>query len=99
MPAIHSFDGKGYANAAFMLGLTNWVLAGNAYMNPWIHLQTDSQFYAIVKNDANLIVECNITDLYEKKGHEFVDLKVDVYQDDSMVMSANLRAIYRLRGI
>ena len=99
MPAIHSFDGKGYANAAYMLGLTNWVLAGNAYMNPWIHLQTDSQFYAIVKNDANLIVECNITDLYEKKGHEFVDLKVDVYQDDSMVMSANLRAIYRLRGI
>jgi len=82
-----------------MLGMTNWVLAGNAYMNPWIHLQTDSQNYAIVENGTDLIVECNISDLFEKKGHEFVDVNVDIYEAETSnpVMSARLRAIYQLR--
>ena len=99
MPTLHNFHGQAYANAAYMLGLTNWVLAGNAYMNPWIHLQTDSQHYSIVQNDTNLIVECSVHDLFNKKGHEFVDLNVEVYVRDTgrPVMTAMLRAIYQLR--
>jgi hypothetical protein len=100
MPALHSFDGAAYANASFMLGLTNWVLAGNVYMNPWIHMQTDSQNYAIVEDGTLLTVECDIRELFEKKGHEFVDLNVDVYVADTgqAVMTAMLRAIYQLRA-
>lgn len=99
MPAIHRFDGDGLANGAFMLGLTNWVLAGNTYMNPWVHVQTDSQFFSAVEPDTSLVVECAVADLFEKKGHEFVDARVDVYrrETDECVMTAELRAIYRLR--
>ncbi|HIG41862.1 MAG: hypothetical protein ABGY96_23090 [bacterium] len=99
MPDMHSFNKRAFANGAFMLGMTNWVLAGNAYMNPWIHLQTDSQNYAIVENGTDLIVECDISDLFEKKGHEFVDVNVDIYdaETSNAVMSARLRAIYQLR--
>ncbi len=99
MPALHNFGGTAYANASFMLGLTNWVLAGNVYMNPWIHMQTDSQNYAIVEDGTLLTVEGDIRDLFEKKGHEFVDLNVDVYVADTAqpVMTAMLRAIYKLR--
>lgn len=99
MPAIHRFDGAGLANAGFLLGLTNWVLAGNTYMNPWVHVQTESQFFAAVEPDTSLVVECAVADLFEKRGHEFVDARVDAYvrDTDQCVMTAELRAIYRLR--
>jgi hypothetical protein len=99
MPALHNFNGAGYANGAFMLSLTNWVLAGNAYMNPWLHLQVDWQNYAPVADNTLLVAECDIRELYQKKGHEFVDLNVDVYLQETAqpVMTAMLRAIYQLR--
>ena len=99
MPELLRFDGGGLANGAFMLGLTNWVLAGNTYMNPWVHVQTDSQFFAPVRDGDELIVECAVDNLFAKKGHQFVDAQVDVYRraDDQAVMSALLRAIYKLR--
>jgi len=103
MPSIHNArqSGGAFANASFMLGLTNWVLAGNAYMNPWIHLQTESQFYCVVEDNTDLIVECAIESLYNKKGHEFLDLNVNVFFKESSkcAMSAQLRAIYKLREI
>ncbi len=99
MLPLHRFDGGGYANAAYMLSLTNWVLAGNTYMNPWVHVQTESQFFAPVPAGSDLIVECAVKDLFERKGHEFVDVKVDAYirDTDQAVMTADLRAIYKLR--
>ena len=103
MPILHNFspdivDGA-YANGSYLLGLSNWVLAGNAYMNPWIHLQTESQYYSAVSNNTDLIVECHIEDLFSKKGHEFVDLHVNVFDKDTSqcVMTTKLRAIYKLR--
>lgn len=100
MPELHRFDGQGLANGAFLLGLTNWVLAGNTYMNPWVHLQTDSQFYRIVETDTPLVVECAVADLFERKGHEFVDVEVAAFlrHSSEAVMSARLRAIYKLRA-
>lgn len=100
MPELHRFDGPGLANGAFLLGLTNWVLAGNTYMNPWVHLQTDSRFHRAVEPDTRLVVECAVADLFERKGHEFVDVDVDAFVRDSgeAVMSAKLRAIYKLRA-
>jgi len=99
MPAIHRADARGLANGAFLLGLTNWALASNTYMNPWVHVQTESQFYAPVEPDTDLVVECAVADLFERKGHQFVDAKVDAYvrETSAPVMSATLRAIYKLR--
>lgn len=99
MPAIHCFDGRGLANGGFLLGLTNWALASNTYMNPWVHVQTDSRFYGVVEPDTDLVVECAVADLFERRGHQFVDARVDAYlrATSEAVMSATLRAIYRLR--
>jgi len=99
MPRLLRFDGAGFANGAFMLGLTNTALAGNTYMNPWVHVQTESQFFGPVSDGETLVLECAVEDLFEKKGHQFVDLRVDAYRqsDDQAVMSALLRAIYILR--
>ncbi|MBW2292262.1 MAG: hypothetical protein JRG94_08110 [Deltaproteobacteria bacterium] len=93
------FRDEGLANPGFILGLTNWVLGRNVRMSPWLHLQTDSQHHRPVAPDTELVVEAAISDLFEKKGHEFVDVEVGVYQrsDDVAVASVRLRAIYLLR--
>lgn len=99
MAPVHQPSKQGVAHGAFLLSVTNWVLAANAYMNPWVHLQTSSQYFQSVPFDTKLIAECAITDLFAKKGHEFVDVDVNLFtdQDHSPVMAATLRAIYKMR--
>lgn len=94
-----AFSALGFANPAFMLGLTNWALAGNVRMSPWLHLQTDSQNYRPVAANTELVVESTIADLFEKKGHEFVDVDMNIFDraDEAPVASVRLRAIYKLR--
>jgi len=100
MPKLLRSDGGGYANTAFVLGLTNWALAGNVRMEAWLHLETESQNHRPIPRDSELVVESAIADLFQKNGHEFVDLDVAAYLLDTRepVMSARLRAIYQLRG-
>jgi hypothetical protein len=101
MPELLRIDGGGYANPANTLGITNWALGGNVKISPWLHLQTDSQNYAPIPLGSELIAEVAIGDLFEKKGHEFIDLDVAVFLEATReaVMSARLRAIYQMRGV
>jgi len=100
MPELLRVDAGGMANAGYLLGLTNGILSGNALMNPWIHLQTSSCFFKAVALNTELIVECAIKDLFNRKGHEFVDIDVFAFEraTKKAVMSAELRAIYQVRG-
>lgn len=93
------FAGDGFANPAFVLGLTNWVLGGNVRMNPWLHLQTESQNFRPIPSGQELVVEAAIADLFEKKGHEFVDVDVGIFFADTReaATQVRLRAIYKLR--
>ena len=89
------------ANASWILGISNWVLAANAYMNPWVHLETHSQHFRAIGRGTELVAEMSVTGLFEKKGHEFVDVTVALFDlaDDAALASVDLRAIYRLRGL
>ena len=99
MPRILRPTADGYANPAFVLGMTNWALAANVRMSPWLHLQTEHQNHAAIPPGSELVVEQRVADLFEKKGHEFVDVDLAAFHlDGRAVMSARLRAIYRLRG-
>ena len=99
MPQLLSDELAGFANPSFTLGVSNWVLASNVHMNPWIHMQTESQNFQAVEMGTDLIVECTIEDLFTRKGHEFVDVQVNCFkkEDHSAVVSIKLRAIYQLR--
>jgi hypothetical protein len=98
MPALLRMDGGGYANGAFLLGLTNWMFAANVALGPWVHLQTDSQHFAPVPKGSEIVVEASVVDLFEKKGHEFVDVDVAAFfTDDAPIMTVRFRAIYKLR--
>jgi hypothetical protein len=82
-----------------VLGLTNWALAANVLVSPWLHLQTESQCFEAIEYGSELIVESAIVDLFEKKGHHFCDVDVAAFfaADDTPLMRARLRAIYQLR--
>ena len=69
-------------------------------MNPWVHLQTVSQNYRAVGLNSSLVAQMEINEIYEKKGHEFIDVFVNLFdqQDEMCVMTINLIAIYKLRG-
>jgi hypothetical protein len=90
-----------YANPSFVLGISNWVLASNAHMNPWVHMETKSQNYAPIPQGTKLVGEMEIKDLFDKKGHEFVDALVNIFDAESnrCFASIELRAIYKLRGM
>ena len=99
MPPLLRLDGAGYANPAFVLGVSNWALAANVHMDPWIHLQTEHQNFAAIPKGSELVVEQRVADLFEKRGHQFVDVDLAAFHTDGRpVMRARLRAIYRLRG-
>ena len=69
-------------------------------MNPWVHVQTISQNYRAVSYGSPLIAEMQVNSVFERKGHEFVDVGVNLFgvEDEKCVMTINLIAIYRLRG-
>ena len=100
LPDLLQAKEGGFSNLCFLLGCSNWALSGNAYMNPWVHVQTISQNYRAVPYGTSLIAEMQVNSVFEKKGHEFVDVGVNLIdeEDKECVMTINLIAIYKLRG-
>jgi hypothetical protein len=98
-PALVHPTPSGYANFAFLLGITDWALARNVRLGPWLHLQTWSHHFAPVPYGSELVIEPRVHDLFERKGHEFVDIEVAAFDADQRpVLAARMRAIYKLRS-
>lgn len=91
---------KAYANMSYLLGISNWIAESNTRMNPWVHLETGSQSYAPIPAGTPIVAEMSITGLFAKKGHEFFDALVALFdaRNDRCLASISLRAIYQLRG-
>ena len=97
-PALLRPAEGGFANPAFALGLANWILSANVRLGPWIHAQSEVRNHAAIPLGNALVVEGRVVDLFERRGHEFVDLDVDIYLEaGAPVLSTRHRAIYQLR--
>ena len=95
------FVDLGYANAGFLIGMSNWVVSANAHMNPWVLVEVKCQNFSSVPKGTKLLGEMAIVDLFEKKGHEFVDAEINLFDVDlgTCCSSIWLRAIYQMRGL
>jgi len=92
-------DHGALAHPAFLLGLANTVLSQNVRLGPWIHVQSDVQHFGSVPRDSTVLTEATVVDLFERGGHEFVDLDVSVFlESGTPVLRAAHRAIYVLRA-
>lgn len=98
MPDLVRPDRAGWAHPGFTLGLANWVLSANVSLGPWIHVESRVRHHAPLALGSAVVVEGRVRDLFEKRGHEFIDLDVEIYDEaDAPLLSCFHRAIYRLR--
>ena len=79
-----------FSNFSFLLGCSNWSLAGNAYMNPWVHLQTISQNYRSVPMGTSIISEMQVKDFYEKKNFPSIILVDDLSAELTLEMQEKI---------
>lgn len=98
-PAVVRPERGGYAGFAFLLGLSDWAIARNVKLGPWLHLQTWSHQLAEVPFGSELVIQPRVTDLFERKGHEFVDIDVAAFDAaQRAVLALRMRCIYQLRA-
>ena len=98
MPVMLRPDEGGFASPAYTLGLANWILAANVRLGPWIHVESEVRNHAAIPAGSRLVVEARVLELFERGGHELVDLDVSGFiEPDTPAFQARHRAIYRLR--
>jgi hypothetical protein len=71
-----AFRDEGFAHPGWLLRFANWALARSVRLGPWIHVSSDAWFGQPVRDGDELEVRAVVTGRYDKKGHEFVELRV-----------------------
>jgi acyl dehydratase len=80
-----------------LLGFANQILVRNYKLGPWIHAASDLKNWSTVHNGEEVSIRGRISDCYERKGHEFVVLDLELAVNDRLVQQVRHTAIYRPR--
>lgn len=85
---------------SFLLRLGNWVLANNVVLGPWIHVGSEVRNFSPVRHGEAIATHALVLDNYERKGHLFVNLKVNVVVGGERIATQiDHTAIYRPRQL
>lgn len=77
----------------------NAALVDNVVLPPWIHVSSKVHFLAEGRIGDSIAAHGRVRDNYERKGHRFVDLDLQVVTDRGIVLAqVSHTAIYRLRA-
>ena len=71
---------------------------GGLVPGPWIHVGTRAVHRGVARTGAEFEVRGRLVGEYERKGHRFADLDVEVTADGSPLWSAFHTAIWRPRS-
>lgn len=93
-----AFCSTGLAQPAWLLTLANFTLAATVRLGPWIHVSSDAWLLDPVRDGDEIEVRGIVTDCYERKGHEFVDLRVWYLRAGDPVALVDHRAIWQPRA-
>jgi len=86
------------AHPTWILFFANAVLASNVVLGPWIHTASDVTNLGLLGDGERLSARGRVARLYEKGGHQLVDLDILMVADGTRpVMALRHTAIYRLR--
>jgi hypothetical protein len=95
----HGVYGAGeVCHPGFLARQANGVLHLNVELGPWIHVGTRAHHRGLVRDGDALEVRGQIAAEYERKGHRFVDLDVEVSANGVAVWSAFHTAIWQPRA-
>lgn len=83
---------------ALYLDQANCAFDRNVRVSPWLHVESEGRHLSIARVGERLSTRGRIKSLFERKGHEFVELELLLVADDSRpVASIRHVAIYKLR--
>jgi len=88
----------GVAAPGHLVRWGNTALTANVVLGPWVHVSSDVQHFSAALPGDHLRSAAVVTDLFERKGHHFVDLDVLIVANETRpVLRIAHRAIYQLR--
>lgn len=92
------FDGGAVCHPGFLARCANMVLHRNVVLGPWIHVGTQAWHRGVARDGAELETRAVVAAEYERAGHRFVDLDVEIAADGVPVWSAFHTAIWQPRS-
>jgi hypothetical protein len=86
------------AHPGIYLEQANRALDRNVRVSPWIHVESHGQHLSVVRVHERLETRTRVRNLFQGKGHEFVDLDLLLLAGGARpVASIRHVAIYQLR--
>lgn len=89
----------GICHPGFLARQANSILHGNVRLGPWIHVGTRAHHRGLVHDGDAVEVRGRVADEYERKGHRFVDVDVEITANGAPVWSASHTAIWQPRQL
>ena len=90
---------RALAHPGLYLDQANKALSRNVRVSPWIHAESHAQHLGRAHVGERLETRAKVKSLYERKGHEFVELDLLLVAEGARpVASIRHIAIYQLRG-
>jgi acyl dehydratase len=87
------------AHPGWLIRGANDVLSRSVRLGPWIHVSSDTTHHGTVTEGQRVSTRGSVTRVFERKGHEFVELELVVAADGAPVWSIRHVAIYRPRPV
>jgi acyl dehydratase len=92
------YEQEGVAHPGWLIAMANYALSSTVRLGPWIHVETNTTHFSAVRDGERVSVRGRVADVFEKKGHKFVDLDLLWLADDVRpVQHARHVAIYEPR--
>lgn len=88
---------NGLAHPGWLIRRANTILAANVLLGPWIHVSSDVTHFSGVRAGEPLATRGRVTDVFERKGHRFVELDVAMFTGERPVIQVRHTAIYEPR--
>jgi hypothetical protein len=91
------YDERRLVHPGTLIRTANEVLARTVRLGPWIHVSSTATNHRTVTDGETVTTYGRVADLYERKGHRFVELDILSAVGDRPVLSVRHTAIYEPR--
>jgi acyl dehydratase len=76
----------------YYLDQANKALSLNVVVSPWVHVESEGRHFGVARVGERLETRARVDRLFEKKGHEFVEL-------DCLLLAEGTRPVARVRHV
>lgn len=91
------YGGGTVCHPGFLARQANYVLSRTVRLGPWIHVSTTAHHRLLIHDGDEIEVRGTVVDEFERKGHRFVDLAVEITANGAPAWSASHKAIWKPR--